>query len=140
MVSISRPLAKRWVELDGTHWPIDILPELQTIEKCHPRGIPIFNDMLFGGFLIYHTPGLRVFIDDRCELYGDEFVTKYVKAARSDFKTWLEAYRFDFALLLPHSNYRKYFEGNPAWRIVKKCPSAILIQRHFTGVPNKAGD
>ena len=38
--------------------------------------------MLFGGFLIYHTPGFRVFIDDRCELYGDEFMVKYVKAGR----------------------------------------------------------
>ena len=103
--------AQKWVKLDGTHWPIEILPELQTIEKSHPRGTPIFNDMLFGGFLIYHTPGLRVFIDDRCELYGDEFITKYVKAERTDFEAWLEAYRFDLALLTADSNYSKVFRG-----------------------------
>ena len=120
---------QKWVKLDGTHWPIEILPELQTIEKSHPRGTPIFNDMLFGGFLIYHTPGLRVFIDDRCELYGDEFITKYVKAERADFEAWLEAYRFDLALLAANSNYRKYFEGNPDWRVVNRCPAAVLYKK-----------
>jgi len=60
--------AQKWVKLDGAHWPIELLPELQAIEKSCPRGTPIFNDMLFGGFLMYHTLGFRVFIDDRYEL------------------------------------------------------------------------
>jgi hypothetical protein len=42
----------------------------RTYEGEHPDGTPIFNEVLFGGFLIYLTLGLRVFIDDRCELYG----------------------------------------------------------------------
>ena len=121
--------AQKWVKLDGTHWPIEILPDLQAIEKSHPRGTPIFNDMLFGGFLLYHTPGLRVFIDDRCELYGDEFVTKYVKAEESDFIAWSKAYRFDLALLAADSNYTKYFEGHPDWRVVNRCPAGVLYKK-----------
>ena len=124
---------QKWVKLDGTHWPIEILPDLQTIEKSHPQGAPIFNDMLFGGFLIYHTPSLRVFIDDRCELYGDEMITKYVKAERSDFEAWSQAYHFDLALLTANSNYRKYFEGNTAWRVVKRCPAAVLYRKCSDG-------
>jgi hypothetical protein len=120
---------QKWVTLDGTHWPIGILPELQAIEESHPRGTPIFNDMLFGGFLIYHAPGLRVFIDDRCELYGDEFITKYVKAEESDFIAWSKAYRFDLAILTADSNYSKYFEGNTDWRVVKRCPAGVLYEK-----------
>jgi hypothetical protein len=131
--------AQKWVKLDGSHWPIEILPELQAIEKSRPRGTPIFNDMLFGGFLIYHTPGFRVFIDDRCELYGDEFIMKYVKAERSDVETWVETYRFELALLLPDSNYRIYFEGNPDWRVVKRGPSAVLYQKRRDGNPAADG-
>jgi len=127
--------AQKWVKLDGAHWPIEILPELQAIEKSRPRGTPIFNDMLFGGFLIYHTPGFRVFIDDRCELYGDEFILKYVKADRSDFEAWKKDYRFDLALLSPDSSYRKYFEGNPDWRIVKRSRAAVLYQKRNDGNP-----
>lgn len=121
---------QKWVRLESSHWPADLLPELQSMEKNRAAGTPIFNDMLFGGFLIYHTPGLRVFIDDRCELYGDEFITKYVNAEQSDFETWARTYGFRIALLLPNSNYRKYFEGNPDWLIVKQCPAAILYLRN----------
>jgi hypothetical protein len=121
--------AQKWVKLDDAHWPIEILPELQTIEKSRPQGTPIFNDMLFGGFLIYHTPGFRVFIDDRCELYGDKFIIKYVKADRTDYAAWEQFYRFDLALLSPDSNYKKYFEGNPDWLVIKRCRAAVLYQK-----------
>lgn len=130
---------QRWVRLDGGHWPIDILPELQAIEKSRPRGTPIFNDMLFGGFLIYHTPGFRVFIDDRCELYGDEFIIKYVKANRSDYEAWEKVHRFDLALLSPDSNYRKYFEENHDWHVVKRSPAAVLYQKRRDGNPAADG-
>ena len=124
--------AQKWVQLDSAHWPIEILPELQAIEKSRPQGTPIFNDMLFGGFLMYHTPGFRVFIDDRCELYGDKFIIKYVKADRSDYEAWEKFYRFDLALLAPDSDYKKYFEGNPDWRVIKRCRAAVLYQKRNT--------
>lgn len=131
--------AQKWVKLDGAHWPIEILPELQAIEKSRPRGTPIFTDMLFGGFLIYHTPGLRVFIDDRCELYGDEFIIKYVKADRSDFEAWTKAYRYDLALLSPDSNYEKYFEENPDWLVVKRSRAAVLYEKRNDRTPGAGG-
>jgi hypothetical protein len=99
------------------------------MEKDRLAGSPIFNNMLFGGILIYHTPGLRIFIDDRCELFRDEMITKYVKAEHSDFEAWSEAYRFDLALLTADSNYRKYLEGNPNWRVAKRCPAAVLYEK-----------
>jgi hypothetical protein len=131
--------AQRWVKLDGAHWPLEVLPELQALEKNRPQGSPIFNDMLFGGFLMYHTPGLRMFIDDRCELYGDDFLFRYVKADRSDFEAWSREYRYDLAVILPDSNYRKYFEGNPDWRVVKRSPAAVLYQKRNPGDPGARG-
>jgi hypothetical protein len=125
--------SQKWVKLDGAHWPIEILPELQALEAGRPQGTPIFNDMLFGGFLMYHTPGLRVFIDDRCELYGDDFLFRYARAEKSDFDAWTKKYHYELALLLPDSNYRKYFEENPDWHVVKRCPSAVLYQKRFDG-------
>lgn len=124
--------AQKWVKLDNAHWPIEILPELRVIERGHPKGSPIFNDMLLGGFLIYHAPGLRVFIDDRCELYGDEFIMKYANAERSDFEAWAKAYGYEVALLLPDSNYAKYFDENPEWRVIKRCRAAILYEKRNT--------
>lgn len=127
--------AQKWVKPDPAHWPIEILPELKAIEKNNPQGTPIFNDMLFGGFLIYHTPGLRVFIDDRCELYGDDLIRKYVMADRVDFEKWGKIYHFNTALVAPDSNCCKYLESNPDWRVIKRSPSAILYQKRNTRLP-----
>ena len=121
--------AQKWARLDATYWPVEVLPELKLMEKASPRGTPIFNDMLFGGFLIYHTPGFRVFIDDRCDLYMENFLLRYVKAEKSDFEAWTKQYRFNIALLETNSNYQKYFEADPDWLIVKKCRSAVLYRK-----------
>ena len=69
--------------LDPRHWPVELLPDLQRYEETHPRGTPIMNDMLFGGFLIFYTPRLQVFVDDRCELYGDQFLLNYARNDRT---------------------------------------------------------
>lgn len=121
--------AQKWVKLDPDHWPVEVLPELRAIEKEVPKGTPLFNDMIFGGFLIYHTPCLRVFIDDRCELYEDDFLFRYVKAERSDFEAWTKQYPFDIALLKIDSNYRKYFDDDPNWLVVKRCRAAVLYRK-----------
>jgi len=64
-------LGRGWARLDPEVWPVELLPDLRRVEGEHPEGSRIFNDLGLGGFLIGHTPGLKVFIDDRCELYGD---------------------------------------------------------------------
>jgi hypothetical protein len=109
-VTVSQRIPLRghgWARLDHQHWPIELLPELQAYERNRPEGTPIFNDMLFGGFLIYYTPRLRVFIDDRCELYGDDRLLAYVNAEPSRFEDWQERYGFDMALTEAGSSFER---------------------------------
>ena len=61
-------VGRGWVSLDQDHWPIELLPELHQAER-RPQRRRIFNDFLFGGFLIYYTPALKVPIDDRSTLW-----------------------------------------------------------------------
>lgn len=64
-----------WYRLDPSYWPVDDPPAegmMNTLRLYEGDGTPIFNDLTFGGYLIYFRPGYRVFIDDRCELYGNE--------------------------------------------------------------------
>src|SRR5262249_18437028 len=56
-----------WARLNPGHWPVALQEQLEGYEYTVPGGTPIFNDMLFGGYLIYYAPGFRVFVDDRCE-------------------------------------------------------------------------
>lgn len=132
-VGVTAPVVGRgWARLDATHWPVDLLPELQRYEREHPDGTPIFNDMLFGGFLIYHTPGLRVFIDDRCELYGDERLEAYIAAMRKDsplIEQWTRQYGFEIALVAPGSAFDSYFSHAPGWGRQFQTPAANLYRR-----------
>jgi len=120
-----------WAKLDPTHWPVGLLEELKGIESRSPNGTPIFNDFLYGGFLIYYTPGLRVFIDDRCELYGDEWLSAYVNAekAPAQINRWAQEYGFEFALVQSASRFDSYLNESKNWSLLKRTDVAALYRR-----------
>jgi len=125
-------IGQGWVQLDPTHFPVELLPTLREYEQKHVKGTPIFNDMLFGGFLIYYTPGLRVFIDDRCELYGDEGLLRYANAMRYDpaqVDQWAKEYGFDIALTQTGSVFDHYLERTRGWFIVRRTEAATLYKQ-----------
>lgn len=45
--------------------------------RSHRPPGPLFNDLDYGGTLIRELPDMPVFIDDRFELYGEEFIGEY---------------------------------------------------------------
>jgi hypothetical protein len=139
-------LGHRWARLDPAYWPVELLPELQQFQDSRPGGTPIFNEFYLGGFLIYHTPGYRVFVDDRCELfrsakdeYPDQWLDQFVKAATTDtaeaIRQWEKEYgRFDFALVQTRHGgadvgFDDYFRVSPEWQMVKRTERATLYQR-----------
>ncbi|MBW1743983.1 MAG: hypothetical protein JRJ47_11260 [Deltaproteobacteria bacterium] len=122
-----------WAKLNANHWPVELLPALQEYEELSPVGTPIFNDMRFGGFLIYFTPGLRVFIDDRCELYGDERLMAYVNAKPAQFEAWEEQFAFDMALVRSGYSFDRYLNGAKGWDVVKQTSAATLYRRSNAG-------
>ena len=88
--------------------------------------------MVFGGFLIYHTPGLRVFIDDRCELYGDEGLLAYVEALERDparLDRWAREYGFELALTETGSGFDRYLRQSRGWVLVRETAAASLFRR-----------
>ncbi len=125
-------LGRGWARLDPAVWPVDLLPELKAYERSVPDGTPIFNEMVFGGFLIYHTPGLRVFIDDRCELYGDEGLLCYANSLEHEparLDRWAARYGFQFALTQAGSGFDRYLRTAPGWTLVRATPPASLYRR-----------
>jgi hypothetical protein len=118
-----------WAELDPVICPMPLREPLVEIAREHP-GAPVFNDMAYGGFLIYYTPGLRPFIDDRCELYGDAFLAdyfqtndellkaKFAKQGAADvaqlnfIDRWEKQFgiTLNYALVMKESGFHYYFE------------------------------
>lgn len=120
-----------WAKLDARNWPVELLPELKAYEQSQPKGTPIFNDFAYGGFLMYFTPKLRVFIDDRCELYGDPFLLAYVNADFARFFEWLNQYDLEVALVGSSSIYARFFEKMPDWKEVNHTQAAVLFQKSY---------
>lgn len=124
-------LGRGWVQLDPKHWPVELLPELRQAEREHPEGTRIFNDFLYGGFLIYYTPGLKVFIDDRCEVYGDDWLMQFSEAMRSHperIDRWQETYGFPYALVARGTAFDRYLGQSRRWSVVKQTGTATLYE------------
>jgi hypothetical protein len=125
-------LGAGWAQLDPEHWPLDLLPELRAYQQSRPKGTPVFNDMFFGGFLIYFTPDLRVFIDDRCELYGDQGIEDYADAFRNHperIEQWADHYGLDLALVQAGEGFDPYLRTAAGWKEVGRTRNAALYRR-----------
>jgi hypothetical protein len=121
-----------WARFDPARWPLGLVPRLQEIEQTGGAGPGIFNDLNFGGFLIHHTPGLPVFIDDRCSLYGAEFLAAYDRARReapAQLDRWQKQYGFHYALVETGGRFDRYLAGAGGWMLVGRTTAATLYRR-----------
>jgi hypothetical protein len=125
-------LGAGWGRLDPDYWPLELLPELRAYQRSRPKGAAVFNDMLFGGFLMYFTPDLRVYIDDRCELYGDQGLEDYADAYRKHperIEELADRYGLDLALVQAGEGFDPYLRTAPGWTEVGRTKTAALYRR-----------
>lgn len=131
-------LGRGWVREDPKHWPVGVLPALQELRPDKPpegadRFVRVFNDMLFGGYLIFHAPNTQIFIDDRCELYGQEFLTQYAEAEshRPDqIEAWADQWHFRHVLTRRGSRFEEHLQAHPEkWQKLAEDQAAVLYLR-----------
>ena len=124
-----------WARFDPADWPVELLPELRKInEKASASSQRIFNDLKFGGFLIYHAPNLKIFVDDRCSLYGGKFLLAYDSARRDDprqIDPWQGRYQFDYALVEAGAPFDAYLGQSGRWTLLGRSAAAALYQFHL---------
>jgi len=71
---------------DPQRMPVDAVNYLEKNEVVGP----VFSPDFWGGYLIYRLyPKLRVVVDDRHDLYGEEFFKSYLKTVRGE-RGWQE--------------------------------------------------
>jgi hypothetical protein len=122
-----------WARFDQKMIPDQAMIDvLQRYAKSRPEGFPIFNDANLGGFLIFYTPTLKIFMDDRCELYGDDGIRDYIDLANDHperIEEWWGKAKFDRALVEVDSMMDKYLKSSPRWKEVARCEKAALFER-----------
>jgi hypothetical protein len=138
----------RFVELDNQRWPIEVIPELrQFAERPDAK---LFNEDLHAGMVIRYVPKMKVFIDDRCELYGEAFLMDYVDALRHRPEYWMKLWeeRHGINVALTHqekpseerkgkkSKFTEYLLSSPEWTLVKECDAGCLfVRKSWAGAP-----
>jgi hypothetical protein len=131
-----------WARLDPDFIPSDMTREVTAYAASVPPGTPIFNDANLGGYLIYHAPSLKIFMDDRCELYGDDWIRDYAEAMGRPpeelgpvFEQWAATYKFERAIVMTHPPEQEkppieqYLSHAPGWREVARGKRAVMYER-----------
>lgn len=113
---------------------MELLPALKQFEPHDGRN-RIFNGYIDGGFLIYHVPGYKVFVDDRCEVFGGAWLKDFVMAdatpAAAIAKWEMEYGPFHFALVRVDTGFEAYFATSQDWECIQRTPLAAFYRRRL---------
>jgi hypothetical protein len=99
-----------------------------------PPGSRIYNDPNLGGFLIWHAPNRKIFMDDRFELCGDAWLDDYVRVVNDEpqrFDDWQKQYGFEWALIAtPEPKaLANHLRSHMDWQVVHEGRNALLLRR-----------
>ncbi len=123
---------KQWMNahFDARHFPV------QAVEHIARRNIrePVFAPDSWGGYLIYRLyPQTKVFVDDRHDLYGVEFLKDYLKAVRitPDWDKFLNEKRVNWVLVPAESSLANMLEETSQWNVAYRDGTAVLFKRRM---------
>ena len=87
------------------------------IEQKKPAG-PMFNSYNWGGYLMFALPDYPVFVDGRTDLYGDEFLTEYLRAALGDpeWRKVFAEYGINLVVIETGSGLANVLLEEPDWK------------------------
>ncbi|QVL31827.1 hypothetical protein KIH39_23815 [Telmatocola sphagniphila] len=127
-----------WAYYNPKNMPLELIEPLQQYAASRPVGTPIFNDANLGGFVLGFAPSLKIFMDDRCELYGDAWLRKYFQVLNETpevFDEWSHKWNFERVLIaLPEkpeetTRLAEYLAHHAEWREIFRCPLAVMYER-----------
>jgi tetratricopeptide (TPR) repeat protein len=120
-----------WPDLLGQWTQRDLYPQA-AVRYLNALGPPtrVLNYYNWGGYLMLHAPGARVFIDGRANtLYDEQMLNDYgaMLAAEPGLRARVDRYRADVALLPNSGLSRALQELSPPWRVLYRDSSAVLL-------------
>jgi len=94
------------------------------------RQMPVLNEYGFGGYLIWN--GVKVYIDSRADLYGDNFLRDYsniISPDRDALAAAITARRIGWTIFPQGSPVIKLMDGMPGWRRFHSDKLAVVHVR-----------
>lgn len=93
---------------------------------------PIFCPDYWGGYLIYRLyPQTKVFIDDRHDLYGDEFLRQYLQVLHvgPQWSAVLDRWHVNWVLTPRESSLANILTESPQWKMNYEDETAVWFER-----------
>ena len=121
------------VQLFNAYFDDKVFP-VEAAEVIAQRDIrePIFCPDQWGGYLIYRLyPQTQVLVDDRHDLYGDQFLMNYLKVVfvQPDWKRVLDQRQVNWILVGKKSSLGTMLGQTPPWKLIHEDATAVLFHR-----------
>jgi len=107
---------------------------LEAIEPGGPRA-NVFNDMAWGGYILYERPDIAVFMDGQTDFYGVELATEYVNVM-SGGPGWsdvLRRYDVGWTLTRPGVPIVQLLTATGGWTPLYADSVAVVMVREIPG-------
>lgn len=129
-------LALLWIAVipasDRYGWDPRVFPvnALQAMGDELPDG-HVFNQMIWGGYLLYERDDVPVFIDGQTDFYGEELSRDYltVLKGRSGWDDVLEKYGIAWTMTPAEEPINQLLELDPRWELVSSDGVAVIYRR-----------
>jgi hypothetical protein len=105
----------------------------KSVEFITKEGIKgnIFNSYNWGGYLIWNMyPEQKVYIDGRCDMYGAEFVTRFVDiyTTKPGWENALKADKIQYVLVEPNTYLAYGLLDQPGWKAIYSDEVSVLFK------------
>lgn len=120
-----------WMDarFDPKRMPVDAV---NFLEQQRPEG-PVLSTDSWGGYLIYRLyPKAQVVVDDRHDLYGEEFFKSYLRTIRVEtgWEDFLMEHQSSYLLLPRSSALSNVISENSGWkRVYEDEVSVVFVRR-----------
>lgn len=112
---------------------------VESVRAAREAGLegPLFNEMIWGGYIVYSWPEQPVYIDGL--LYTPDLLDEYLEIgnARPGWRRALEERGIRLVLVPPDSPLAEHLVGEPGWALWRCDGTAAVIT---TGHPGATGD
>jgi hypothetical protein len=99
--------------------------------EAHPPSGAMVNYYLWGGYLNWKDPDLKVFVDGRADIFEYTGVLKdYLSLLEfENLETILDKYKVRYVLFPHHEQFTYLLEHDPKWKTVYSDQISVLLER-----------
>ncbi|MCL7938618.1 MAG: hypothetical protein M8844_10680 [marine benthic group bacterium] len=125
VLAANGPLASR-AEFSPRTFPVEMMSGAGSEQSGN-----IFNEMEWGGYLLYHHPEIAIFLDGHADFFGEQLVRDYM-TVRQGYAGWadvLDRYGVDWTLTRRAAPVNQLLELSPEWEFVERDGVSALYRR-----------